>query len=123
VFGPGGAIHPGVAWDATRPVPWRRLLKEWAIYAAIMAVILVVLFRDGGRLVPILGGLLVSLPLYLAFGAVLAKFGYQRKTLADLKTPRAAPRGTTAEPAGRTKPPPTRRTSTGPSNRPKSKRR
>lgn len=118
-----GAIHPGVAWDATRPVPWRRLLKEWVIYAAIMAAILAVLFRDEGRLVPILGGLLVSLPLYLVFGAVLAKFGYQRKTLADLRTPRAEPQDATAEPAGRPKPAPTRRTSTGPSNRPKSKRR
>ncbi len=29
----------------------------------------------------ILGGLLVSGPLYLGFGYVLAKFGYQRKTL------------------------------------------
>jgi hypothetical protein len=106
-------------------VPWQRLLKEWAIYAVIMAVILTVLFRDGGRLLPILGGLIVSLPLYLMFGAVLAKFGYQRKTLADMRTPRASPRGSSSsdEPGGRPKPAPTRRTSTGPSNRPKSKRR
>ena len=27
-----------MAWDATRPVPWKRLIKEWAIYAGIMAV-------------------------------------------------------------------------------------
>jgi hypothetical protein len=107
-------------------VPWQRLLKEWAIYAVIMAVILTVLFRDGGRLLPILGGLIVSLPLYLMFGAVLAKFGYQRKTLAEMRTPRASPRGSSSssdEPGGRPKPAPTRRTSSGPSNRPKSKRR
>jgi hypothetical protein len=108
-------------------VPWQRLLKEWAIYAAIMAVILTIFFRDGGRLLPILGGLLVSGPLYLAFGAVLAKFGYQRKTLAEMKTPRASPRGSSSsssdEPGGRPKPAPTRRTSSGPSNRPRSKRR
>jgi hypothetical protein len=114
-----------VAWDSNRPVPWKRLIKEWAIYAGIMAVILIVVFRDGGQLVPILGGLVVSGPIYLAFGAVLAKFGYQRKTLGELRTPRAAPRGSTdsAEPAARAKPAPTRRTSTGPSNRPRSKRR
>jgi len=106
-------------------VPWARLIKEWAIYAGIMAVILIVVFRDGGRLVPILGGLFVSGPIYLAFGAVLAKFGYQRKTLGELRTPRASPRGAAepAEPAARAKPAPTRRTSTGPSNRPRSKRR
>ncbi len=107
-------------------MPWKRLIKEWAIYAGIMAVILMVVFRDGGRLLPILGGLLVSGPIYFVFGAVLAKFGYQRKTLAEMRTPRAAPRGSTedpAEPATRSKPAPTRRTSTGPSNRPRSKRR
>jgi len=104
-------------------VPWQRLLKEWAIYAAIMGVILSIFFRDGGRLVPILGGLLVSGPIYLALGAVLAKFGYQRKTLAELKTPRASPRGSASDPELRAKPPTTRRTSTGPSNRPRPKRR
>jgi hypothetical protein len=122
---PGGAIHPGVAWDSNRPVPWKRLIKEWAIYAGIMAVILIVVFRDGGRLLPILGGLIVSGPIYLVFGAVLAKFGYQRKTLAELRTPRAAPGGSTDSTgsATRVRPAPTRRTSTGPSNRPRSKRR
>jgi hypothetical protein len=56
---------------------------------------------------------------------VLAKFGYQRKTLAEMRTPRASPGGSSAgaEPAGRAKPAPTRRTSTGPSNRPRSKKR
>ena len=43
------------------------------------------------NLLPLLGGLLVSGPLYLGLGFVLAKFGYQRKTLAELRTPRAAP--------------------------------
>jgi hypothetical protein len=103
-----------------------RLVKEWAIYAGIMAAILIVVFRDGGRLLPILGGLLVSGPIYFLVGAVLAKFGYQRKTLAEMRTPRAAPRSSTGnapEPGARAKPAPTRRTSTGPSNRPRSKRR
>ena len=114
-----------MAWDSNRPVPWKRLIKEWAIYAGIMAVILIIFFRDGGRLVPILGGLLISGPIYFLFGAVLAKFGYQRKTLSEMRTPRAAPGGPaeSAEPGVRAKPAPTRRTSTGPSNRPRSKRR
>ena len=112
-----------MGWDASRPVPWRRLAKEWVIYAGIMTVVLAVLFRDGDRFLPILGGLLVSGPLYLTLGYLLAKFGYQRKTLADLKTPRAA----TAAPgdeagAPRARPAPTRRTSTGP-NRARGKKR
>jgi len=114
-----------VAWDSNRPVPWKRLIKEWAIYAGIMAAILIIVFRDAGRLLPILGGLIISGPIYFLFGAVLAKFGYQRKTLSEMRTPRAAPSGssTSPEPAARAKPAPTRRTSTGPSNRPRSKKR
>jgi hypothetical protein len=125
VVGLDSAIHPSVGWDASRPVPWRRLTKEWLIYASIMAVILGVFFRSGGRLLAILVGLLVSGPIYLALGYVLAKFGYQRKTLADMRTPRAAPREANGitPPDSRSKPAPTRRTSTGPSNRPRSKRR
>ena len=45
-----------------------------------MAVVFVVLFRDRS-LIGVFAGLLVSGPLYLAFGAMLAKFGYQRKSL------------------------------------------
>ena len=102
---------PHVAWDSTRPVPWKRLIKEWAIYAGIMAVILMVVFRDGGRLLPILGGLLVSGPIYFVFGAVLAKFGYQRKTLrrdAHAACARREDRRRTppSRPPGRSRPPP-----------------
>ena len=63
-----------MGWDASRPVPWRRLAREWVIYAAIMTVVFAVFFRDGGRFLPILGGLLVSGPLYLVLGFLLAKF-------------------------------------------------
>ncbi len=34
-----------VGWDSSRPVPWQRLIKEWVIYAGIMAAILLVVFR------------------------------------------------------------------------------
>jgi hypothetical protein len=107
-----------VGWDASRPVPWPRLLREWLIYAGIMCVILLLFFR-GASLIGIIGGLLVSGPLYLGFGYVLAKFGYQRKTLKELRTPRAAPagQGAGASAAARPKPAPTRRTSSGPRRR------
>ena len=111
-------------------MPWRRLGKEWLIYAGIMAVVFAVFFRDDGNLLPILGGLLVSGPLYLGLGYVLAKFGYQRKTLGDMRTPRAATSATPDRagaagdaPAERPRPAPTRRTSSGPNRPSKGKRR
>ena len=42
-----------------------------------------------GSVFSIVAGLIISGPIYLAFGYVLAKFGYQRKTLAEMRTPRA----------------------------------
>ena len=106
-----------MAWDMSRPVPWRRLMREWLIYAAIMSVVFLLLFRDGNTLGAI-AGVLVSGPLYLGFGWILAKFGYQRKTLSEMRTPRAE---TPAEPAARSVAP-TRRTSGG-GNRPSSKKK
>jgi hypothetical protein len=120
-----------MGWDASRPVPWRRLVKEWLIYAAIMAVVFAVFFRDD-NIVAILGGLLVSGPLYLGLGWALAKFGYTRKTLGELGTPRAGSSGakgsttTTADSAdatARSRPAPTRRTSAGRNKPVKGKRR
>ena len=115
-----------VGWDASRPVPWRRLLREYAIYATIMAVVLLVV-TQGEDAVALLGGLVAAGPIYLGLGAVLAKFGYQRKTLAELRTPRAAPSAPAASTAAaaassRSRPAPTRRTSTGANRPPRRKR-
>ena len=117
-----------MAWDSSRPVPWNRLIREWLIYAAIMTAVFVVFFR-GDNVLGAIAGVLISGPLYLAFGAVLAKFGYQR---ARLKNPRGATTGsadtsTTSasadDPAApRPKPAPTSRTAGG-GNRPKSSSR
>ena len=63
-------------------------MREWVIYAAIMGVVFLVVFNDGNT-IGALAGVLISGPLYLGFGWVLAKFGYQRKTLKDLRTPQA----------------------------------
>lgn len=101
-----------MAWDSTRPVPWRRLLREWLVYVAVMSVVFVLFFRDNG-LIGIFAGLLVSGPLYLVFGFVLAKFGYQRKTWKELRSEPRPERGRRDEPseAGpKPKPAPTRRT-------------
>ena len=117
-----------MAWDSTRPVAWRRLVRDWLVYAGIMSAVFVVFYRDRLSAGPFIG-LLLSGPLFVGVGAVLAKLGYQRKSLRDLRSeaadrqqaaPAAAPGG-----GPRAKPAPTKRTSTGPSQskRPTGKRR
>ena len=73
-----------MAWDSSRPVPWNRLIREWLIYAAIMTAVFVVFFR-GDNVLGAIAGVLISGPLYLAFGAAMAKFGYQRTRLKDVR--------------------------------------
>jgi hypothetical protein len=115
-----------MAWDASRPVPWGRLAREWLVYVAVMSVVFVLFLRDTVTTGSIVG-LFASLPMYLIAGYVLAKFGYQRKTLRDLKTAaRATPTSSSSTSASRTrsKPARTSRTSTGPSqHRPNNKRK
>jgi hypothetical protein len=122
-----------MAWDSSRAVPWRRLIREWLIYVAIASVALLFLFRHKLS-VSLFAGLFASGPMYLLFGAVLAKFGYARKTFKDLRGEReraAATRSSSRSPGrssssaatvpgGRAKPAPTKRTSTGPSQHRKS---
>lgn len=112
-----------MGWDSSRPVPFRRLLREWLIFAPILVAALWLMQGDNSSFGTALVGVIASLPLYLGLGFVLAKFGYQRRTLADLRTPRAS-----SEPADdptastRPKPAPTRRTAGG-ANRTNRKRR
>ncbi len=128
----GGAVlgTGTVAWDPSRPVPWRRLIRDWLIYVAIMTVVLAIVYRD--RLdVGLFGGLLASGPIFVLVGALLAKLGYQRKTLKQLRREsevRAADRAAAAgiarptASAGRAKPAPTRRTAGG-ARRPTSRKK
>ncbi|MGA1649089.1 MAG: hypothetical protein ACO39Y_06765 [Ilumatobacteraceae bacterium] len=112
-----------MAWDVNRPVPWGRLSREWLVYAVVMIVAFGVFLRETVTGASVLG-LAASYPLYLGFGGVLAKFGYQRKTLRDLR--RESQRPSTESTGGssstgtnrsttRGRPAPTSRTSTGPS--------
>ena len=73
-----------MGWDSSRPVPWRRLVRDWLIYVAVMTVFLVLVYRDRVT-VGLFAGLLVSGPIFVLIGAVLAKFGYQRKTMKQLR--------------------------------------
>jgi hypothetical protein len=122
-----------MAWDSSRPVPWQRLIREWLIYVAVMAVVLLVIFRSS-NVIGAFAGLLVSGPLYLLMGFVLAKLGYQRKTLKQMRTPQTETRGSRKKKsksgddtddgstAEKSRPAPTKRTSGG-GNRPRNSSR
>jgi hypothetical protein len=120
-----------MGWDSTRTVNWARLIREWLVYAVVMAGVFVIFLRDNVSAGSI-AGLAASFPMYLIFGGALAKFGYQRKTLTDLRrstpvrTPRASrrSRGSTSQQSSPTKvrPAPTSRTTTGPSQHRSNKR-
>lgn len=121
-----------MAWDSTRTVNWARLIREWIVYAVVMSGVFVIFLRDNVSAGSI-AGLAASFPMYLIFGGALAKFGYQRKTLTDLRretpvrTPRASRRSTGATPQQSTptkaRPAPTSRTTTGPSQHRSNKRK
>jgi uncharacterized membrane protein YeaQ/YmgE (transglycosylase-associated protein family) len=113
-------------WDATRPVPWKRLWTEWVVIGLVVAF--VAYFITHNHKVGSYVGIVLAGLIYVAFGAALAKFGYARKTLRQLRAEAAAapPRqvGRSAPSAStRPKPAPTKRTSSGPSNRPQKKKR
>jgi hypothetical protein len=113
----------------SRAVPWERLMREWVIYAGIMTAIFLLLFRDGSTMGAI-AGVLVSGPLYLAFGFVMAKFGYQRRTMKQLRADRGGRAGandderdgTAKSSEARARPAPTSRTAQG-TNRPAKRKR
>jgi hypothetical protein len=102
-----------MAWDSNRPVPWKRLVREWLVYIGIMTVILLIIYRD--RLSPSLfAGLLVSGPIYLVIGGILAKFGYQRPTLRSARSaPATSSTSSSTTGSARTRPAPTKRTGGG----------
>jgi hypothetical protein len=91
-------------------------MRDWVIYVGIMIVGFAIVFRDRLTPGPFIG-LLVSGPIYLLFGGVLAKFGYQRKTLRDIRRETDEKRAAAAAPvstsATRARPAPTSRTGGG----------
>lgn len=106
-----------MAWNSANPVAWKRLFIEWLVIGAVVAFVSLFITnnREPGSYIAIfLGGIV-----YLALGGVLAKFGYQRKTLKQIRAEAAATRprqvGGTPSPSGRPRPAPTSRTSSAPS--------
>ncbi|MEO5901083.1 MAG: hypothetical protein ABIR68_13295 [Ilumatobacteraceae bacterium] len=110
-------------------------MRESVIFLVLGAIIFAVAMKDTkpASYIGLFGGML----LFVGFSAVLAKFGYSRQSMKELRaaaaakpqTPRPARGGRNAtRPAAvtaavRNKPAATRRTSTGPSQRPNRKKR
>jgi Ca2+/Na+ antiporter len=107
-----------VAWDANRPVPWKRLLREAAIFLVVGALAMVIFVKDPRPATFV--GLLFGMLFYVCFVAVLSKFGYQRQSMREARARRDAMAAAAAAPVAGSKarPAPTKRTSTGPSQRP-----
>jgi uncharacterized membrane protein YfcA len=94
------------------------VLREAAIFAIIGSLAIAFLVENPKPETYI--GLVSGMLFYVAFVAVLAKFGYVRQSFRQARErSRAIARVPTASAqSGRNRPPPTRRTSTGPSQRP-----
>jgi len=114
-----------MAWDSTRPVPWKRLMIEWLVIGVVVA--LVSWFVTDNRRPENYISIVLAGGIYVGFGALLAKLGYARKSLKQLRAETAAQQAARSAAstgsANRPKPAPTKRTSTGPSNRPNRKKR
>ncbi len=113
-------------WDSKRVVPWKRLLIEWVIVAA--AIILITVVFSQGSLRDAVAASVLGGAIYLGFGFLLAKIGYARKTLKQIRAATAAAQAqqlaaAQSGPAHRARPAPTKRTSTGPSQHPRKKKR
>ena len=55
-----------MAWDASRPVPWKRFMREWAVYAAVFAVVVLIIKRDDLQASQFIW-IALSLPIWVGF--------------------------------------------------------
>lgn len=125
-----------MAWQRNRPVPWKRLFTFELIYAGLFAAFVLLFERD--KVTSALTALLVAVIATTVLIAVLWKFGWNpaflrsRSELAQIRAERIAQRqAARAQKSGRStktptptapdrnRPAPTRRTSTGATNRPR----
>ena len=107
-----------MAWDANRPIPWQRLFREAAIFLVLGSLAMVFLVKKPQ--VASFIGLAIGMLFYVGFVALLSKFGYERQSMRQARERRRAVANAPAAavPGARARPAPTRRTSTGPSQRP-----
>jgi len=132
-----------VAFDATRPVPWKRLLTFVGIYSMIVLGLFAII--RPGQVARSLPGIVVGGTVALTLMAVLTKFGWNptmlrsKEEIAEARAQRAAAKAKPASSSSgkstsrsgastagedaiegpRPKPAPTKRTSTGATNNPR----
>jgi hypothetical protein len=114
-----------MAWDSHRPVPWKRVLTPFLLYAVVAVALFSVL--GGGFQLGLLVGVASGGAMYAGIAVVMIKFGWnppmfqsrqERAETAARNAERraakqAAKHGGTPTASGRAKPPPTRRTNAG----------
>ena len=107
-----------MAWDPHRPIPWQRLFREAAIFLILGSLAMVFLVKKPQ--VASFVGLAIGMLFYVGFVAMLSKFGYERQSMRQARERRRAVANApvVAAAGARARPAPTRRTSTGPSQRP-----
>lgn len=104
-----------MAWNSANPVAWKRLFIEWLVIGSVVSF--VSLFVTQNRKWESYIAILLGGVVYIALGGVLAKFGYQRKTLKQIRAEAAATParqvGASPPSSARPRPAPTSRTSGG----------
>jgi hypothetical protein len=109
-----------MAWDVSRPVPWKRLVTPFLIYAGVATVLFS--FFGKSNIGGIVGGVLIGGMLYLGVAVIMVKFGWNppsfgrqaREAGATTATrSTTTPAKTTAPERPRAKPSPTSRTNAG----------
>jgi len=112
-----------MAWDASRKVPWKKVLTPFALYAVIAVALFGVL---GGFKLGLIVGVAAGGAVYAALAALMVKFGWNppmfqskeeraaaAQAAAERRAAREAAKGRTkkgAAPAAKAKPAATRRT-------------
>jgi predicted lipid-binding transport protein (Tim44 family) len=113
-----------MAWDASRTVPWKKILTPFGLYAAVAVVLFSLL--DGGFNPGLLVGVVAGGGIYTLVAVVMVKFGWNPPMFqskeeraaaaaagAERRAQRQAAKGrapANAASAARAKPAPTRRT-------------
>ena len=112
-----------MAWDASRKVPWKKVLTPFALYAVVAVALFGVL---GGFKLGLIIGVLAGGAIYAALAALMVKFGWNppmfqsreerqaaAQAAAERRAARDAAKGKTprgAAPTAKPRPPATRRT-------------
>ncbi|MDO8391838.1 MAG: hypothetical protein Q7V57_15290 [Actinomycetota bacterium] len=103
-----------MGWDSARPVPWKRFLKEGLLFSVGMSAVMYVFAgeRDPASFI----GIVMGAVMYISVAGFLAKLGYVRTTLAEMRAeaasrpPRQTGKNTVAATSARPRPAPTSRT-------------